>query len=1482
VKALRSGLRGAGRGALLTLLALGAAAPSNAFAPQLILDHLTQLEGMPQGTVMCTLQDSQGFIWLGTEDGLVRYDGHDLIRYAYARNATSLPGNFIYQVAEDAHHDLWVVIKDAGLARWDRHSDRFEVFRHAETDPGSLASDSVRTVLIGRDGRVWIGTSGAGLDVLDPVTHRIEHLRHDGRDPASLSDDRVFSIATDARGVVRIGTAVGIDQWRGAGRGFSHIELPKEAGVGKSGGVEQLVEDRLGTLWAGSFEGGLTHFDADGRIIRSYRHEAGNPQSLGNDEVRALLQDRDGRIWVGTREGLDLLDPESDGFVHYRHEEGDSGSLGDSYVMSLYQDTAGLVWIGTRSGGVSRWNPRSWELGGHRPDWLTGKLVTTFADSADQRIWVGSVGGGLMLYDDDTGHFTPFDEIAHRANALGDPRIMSLRMDRHNTLWIGTMSHGLKKFSADGHLDAIAVRPGDAAATSAAGIMTIVEARSGDLWLGTYGGGVNVVNALTGVIRQLPHDASAGATSSAIVGAIAEDERGYFWFGTENGGLNLARADGVVIKVFKHDPANPHSLPSNTVYAVGIDEQRRVWVSTDTGGVARVVGSPGAPADIVFDVLSREDGLSSDTVYSALPDGAGHVWLSGNAGLMRYDNATGQIKTYHREHGLQGEEFDNNAYLRLRDGRLAFGGPGGFNVFRPAALTENSHAPNVALTRVEVLGAPLQADTPYWLMNRLELKHDASIVSLDFAALDFTSPKRNRLAYRIAGLSERWIDLGTQHRVTLTNLDSGNHLLEVRAANADSQWSDPPVRLIVHRDPAPWASPWAFAVYALLALLLIGARWQMSRKRVAAIVRAKERLETEVTARTQELVESNRQLLEASNAKSSFLARMSHELRTPMNGVVGSAELLTRTSQSSTQQRLTQTIQSSSKVLLQIVNDLLDLSKIQAGKITFESKPFDLVQVLEESTSLFTAIAQGKNIELVVSPPPRAATLVGDALRVQQIVMNLVGNAVKFTAHGEVVVTGDLLDTGDGGEVRIDVADTGIGMDAATVARVFDPFTQADESTTRRFGGTGLGLSICRELAQRMGGDVTVTSTPEVGSVFHVRLPLQRKPDAGTAPQALAVQIHTRQRALAQALERHATALGYRTAAGGDAPQSVEIADYATHQAVVVERLLSGGCGHRPLVIVATPAEIERLSTDHGIDTRLLVHKPVHRARLAAALAAAAAQDGAMPVTRAPLPAADTLPQWSGHVLVVEDEPVNAAIAQGYLSELGCSAEWARDGREAVARTLSQRFDLIMMDLNMPEMDGFAATRLIRQGQSSAPAVPIVALTAHHPEESRGPCLAAGMNDVMGKPYTLQECESMLRRWLGAAVATRGRVAAVVRDETLAQLDSGAIAALQALQGGRLYEHLIGLFEKSAAEAMAALEAALEARDHVAAAAVCHRFAAAASNVGALRFSRAVQQLEAACRAPQPAAVEALHAQLAAACPALLDTLAARRVRHTA
>jgi diguanylate cyclase (GGDEF)-like protein len=798
-----------------------------------VFQHLTTADGLPQSTVNVAYRDSQGFVWIGTEDGLVRYDGHRLVRYGYrAGDATALPGNYIKAVVEAPSHDLWVAVADGGLARWNRSSDRFTIYRHDAADPGSLASNDVTSLVFDENGRLWIGTGDAGLEVLEPQSGRFLHIRHDSRHADSLIDNRVLALARGREGAIWIGTASGLERGQSTAQSFIHCPF---AGSGNAAaqGAMALYADQDGTIWQGVPDGGLIHRDMHGVPLAFFSHDAHVAGSLAQNNVRAILRDARRRLWVGTDGGLDLYDAATDTFAHYYHEEGNSNSLSDSSIMSLYQDATGLLWVGTRSGGLDRWNPRSWNFGGRRPSWLRGGIALAFADAGNDRLWVGTWGGGLMLYNVETGEAQSLDTLLKRRNVLGDDRVMALSKDARGTLWIGTMTAGLRSLTADGLLTRYPVLPGTDRGLSAAGIMSVYAGPDGRIWIGTHGGGVNVLDPKTGRIQQLPYETTAtGALSSRNVASIVADAAGNIWFATDGGGLDLADASGYVRRVFRHQEGDPASIPSDALNGLMLDRKDRLWIATDRG-LARLRGSTALMDRIRFQSFGRAQGLAGDTVYGVLPDTSGRIWVSGNTGLTRYDPDTGDFRTYHVQHGLQNEEFESGAYFSLPDGRLVFGSPGGFNLFDPKSIDETAAAPPVALTGVDVLGAPLKSAKSFWLLTDIEVTAAARIITLEFAALDFLSPAHNRLSYRIPDLSDRWIDLGTEHHVTLTNLPSGEHRLEVRAASPGSDWGETPLRVRIYKAPPLYASSAAIVGYVLLGLVLAAIAWRIHLRRLA-------------------------------------------------------------------------------------------------------------------------------------------------------------------------------------------------------------------------------------------------------------------------------------------------------------------------------------------------------------------------------------------------------------------------------------------------------------------------------------------------------------------------------------------------------------------------------------------------------------------------------------------------------------------------
>ncbi len=1391
---------------LLVLCANGFAA-----APRLTLrfEHLSVAEGLTQESVLAVVQDRDGFMWFGTQNGLSRFDGYRFINYRSVPGQTrTLSNNWVRVLHLDRHGRLWLGT-DGGLNLYDPITRSFTLFVPQETARRGNGNRHITAIVgDGRDG-LWIGTSD-GLQYFDTVLRRFTTWHHEKGNERSLSDDSVNALALDAGGRLWVGTGAGLDSMAPDRSRFEH----HASGLGpRDSPVRALMIDGAQRLWVGRL-GGLERRELAGKSAGAVRR-FGQADGVGPWWITALYQDAGNEIWVGTHDnGLLRWRGPEDTFESHRRAVTDRHSLADNQVSALYRDRLGTFWVGTWYAGVSRVDLGS---GGFArivrrddaPDALADNKAQALLADGD-KLWVGT-GTALNHVDPATGQATVYRHDPRNPNSLVDMPATALARDRNGLLWVGSRT-GITSFDPASRSFVRQLLPGDADANNVRGV---VAGPDGFMWITTRGG-LHRLDPVTRKVESWRHD-PARSTSLAddTVRPVLHDRRGRMWVGTFDGLDLMDRASGR-FRHFRHDPFDADSLSHDEVHYLFEDSRGDIWVGTAVGLNRMVTASDGS---VSFVRYTTRDGLVDDAVAGIQEDGDGRLWISTTNGLSSFDPVNNRWRSYAAADGTTEGAFFDGAALRGSDGTLYFGGFNGITAFDPRAIRDNRVPPRPVITGLQVFNRPIEQELPGLLTGPIEhaeavtLPAGASVFSLEFSALHFAAPARNLFAYRLDGFDKDWVQADAGKRfATYTNLDPGTYVFRVRSANKDGVWSEKAAALAITIEPPPWGTPW---FRAIAALLLITSVYAGVRMRLSGLRRQKEQLARQVGARTEQVEQQNRVLEsqtqelreqemrvrqqsnelarayralqeneeflrqakqraeDATRQKSEFLANMSHEMRTPLAGVIGMLGFALRDGglRENTRDQIVRG-QANAQALLAIINDLLDFSKIEAGKLSIENIDFDLHGAIQSVASLFEEQAAGKSVGFEVRLAPTLPRYVlGDPTRVRQVLVNLVGNAFKFTRSGSISLEAELRAEdqvrGDGWNmVRFTVRDTGIGIPADALPRLFQKFEQADTTTTRRYGGTGLGLAICRQLVALMGGNIGVNSTEGKGSTFSVVLPL----------------------------------------AGGVEPPHLEHAALAPH---------------------------------------------THRLR----------------------------------ILCAEDYPTNQIIARVMIEEMGHQVDIADNGAQAVAACARTRYDLVLMDGRMPEMDGATATRLIRAGGSVDARVldqhlMIVALTANASEEDRARYLACGMDAFLTKPIDEdalhQQISRAIERQLQRGVPLAPMPAMVASPDAypgpMAALDAmfgvapAADAVAAAANPGRrsddLKARLQAAFAGDLPRRRLELDAALEAGDMEAAGRVLHGLRGSAAHLGDTALEALCGDLEIAADAGDQGRVTAGMARL--------------------
>jgi ligand-binding sensor domain-containing protein/signal transduction histidine kinase len=848
-------------------------------------DRLTIEDGLSENSVLCILQDSLGFMWFGSWDGLNKYDGYEFTVYTPdPQDPNSVSDNSILAIIESRSGLIWIGTGDGGLNRFDRQSETFTHYRHDPESSSSLSSNLIQALLEDVSGTLWIGTGGGGLNWFNPDSQRFVSYQNDPSNASSLSSNQINTLFQDRSGRLWIGTTGG-----GLNRFKSAVESEPIPGLTRdednSGGlvppigsfiryqhdpidpyslshddVYAIFQDSSGILWIGAGDGSLNRYDPSRDRFIHYRIGPGDFREPYPNAIRTIIEDPQGFLWVGATEGgLYRFDKDTGTFLHFYHDPGDLKSLSSNSVRSLYADRSGALWVGTNGGGLNKHNLSQkdftyYDHDPRDPNSLSEGVIFAIHEDPAGILWVGSSGGGLDRFDRTRNQFTHFLSDPDDLHSLGSNTVYSVYADRHGTLWIGTARGGLILFDPQtGFFKRYLHDPEDPTSISGNTVGDIYQDDSGRLWIGTYDDGLNMFDRKTGTFIHYRHDPDdPHSLSHDTVSVIFEDRSGTLWIGT-NDGLNRLEAESGKFTRFRHIQSNPDSLSDNHVLSLCEDHHGTLWVGTNGGGLDKFNRD-----ENTFSHYHLKDGLPNQVVYGILEDAQGNLWISTNRGLSRFDQNMESFSNYYVSDGLPSNEFNGNAYYKNQAGEMFFGGLKGLVVFNPEAIKDNPYIPPVVLTSLTQGGEPMALNQALESVNSITLEWPNNYFEFEFAALSYPHNEENMYAYMLEGFDEKWNYLGRKRFGRYTNLPGGDYTLWIKGSNHDGVWNEAGASITITVIPPLWESGW---LRAGLVLILFAGAIGGYRLRVKSIKARNRELESLVRQRTYE-IERKRQVAE--------------------------------------------------------------------------------------------------------------------------------------------------------------------------------------------------------------------------------------------------------------------------------------------------------------------------------------------------------------------------------------------------------------------------------------------------------------------------------------------------------------------------------------------------------------------------------------------------------------------------------------------
>lgn len=1028
--------------------------------------NITSEDGLLQGTVETIIQDDQGYIWLGTNDGLCRYNGYEFKIYKHDEELeNSITNNYIVDIKQDNSGNIWVGTAN-GLSKIDTKTDLITNYNMNDEEK-SLSHYNIGDILITKSGDVLVGTSD-GLNIYNEKKDEFYRIFNKDSD---LSSQFIRSLAEDENQNIWVATNNGIDK----------IDIKNnkniisfKTGHGKfdisENDIYVVRYDPKGYIWAGALKEGLNRIDINTNEVKQYKNDYRDEKSLPGNYVKDILRDSSGNLWVGTDNGLAKYNEQTENFATYKNKIYDKTSLVNDEVFSIQEDESGLIWVGTYA-GISMFDPNT-NIEHYKKDpfdenSISDNSIHGIYEDKDGLLWVGTNSKGVNVINRKNYNVKHLNKTS-KDYPISDDNINDI-VGIDNKIFIAT-KNGLNEVDKD--LKTINIYNTEDGICNN-NITALFADSKKNVWIGTANG-ISVLNTNTNEIIDITDILTNHNIEDQYIKVIYEDSKGNYWVGCFiDGGLVKIDPNKRTIENYRNKKEDKTSISSNNIRSIVEDKNGNLYIGTSYG-LNKLNES-----NNTFERYLEKDGLSNNTVYGLLVDDNNNLWASTNLGISKLDTNTMTFETFNIIDGFQGNEFNGRAYYKNKSGELFFGGINGLNIFRPNDINRSRYVPTVIFDEFKVNGKV------YKDINNQEFKYNENTINISVFISNYKNTKNIQYMYKLEGVSDSW-DISRSNNINYSDLAPGTYTLKIKARSYSGKVSDESAVKFIIKLPI-WKSKAAILIYLIIITIVIY-RTINSVKRLDNLVKNKTLQLTKEMEKNDKLL---KKVIELEKRKNNYFVNLSHELRTPLNVISSTEQLVTELNKSkdgigkSKLNGCMQVVRRNTKRLLNLINNIIDTAKIESGSYQLNIREHDIVYIVEEATLSLKDYIERKGIELIIDPEMEEKIIKCDEHEIERCIVNLVSNAAKFTPEGGTIeVTIEDLDE----KVKIIVKDTGIGIDKKYHDSIFNRFNQVIDQGAESKGGSGLGLTITKQIIDMHGGQISVESELGKGCKFIIIL----------------------------------------------------------------------------------------------------------------------------------------------------------------------------------------------------------------------------------------------------------------------------------------------------------------------------------------------------------------------------------------------------------